>query len=182
MTRGLHVRWAVAIVCFLAAAAAPAQMHELILDNTDPEHAFTGDWREIRVVGAHDNNTVHVKAPGDGAWFRFALPAGGAIQAGRYAVYARWVAHPRMAGNTRFEISRVPGISVSVRVDQRRNNAAWVLLGTWDCSGRPAVIVHDDANGMVEADGVKLVRLGDASVALSSSPSTALGDNDTGRE
>ena len=156
---------AIAIFCMFSLQSS-AQMFELVLDNTDPEVDTVGTWTEYdesEVTGSNGNNSVYVKMPGDGTGFtRYSMPAGGSLLPGSYTVYARWIAHPILATNTRYRIYSSTSEYVDVRVNQQENHARWIPLATVTISApSPVIMVFDDANGYVEADGIRLVRVGE---------------------
>jgi hypothetical protein len=141
-----------------------AQMYEIVMDNTDPENTTYGTWGQHTLEDGHANNTFHYAAPSSGpsysAYFRFVPP--GALAAGHYALYARWASHPWLAPNTRYEIWYDFGANDSVRVNQAIDSGRWVKLGEWDVVEAVVVVrVYNDADGHVEADGLRWVKLGE---------------------
>jgi hypothetical protein len=76
---------------------------------------------------------------------------------GTYDVYARWVDAGNRASDAPYTINHSAG-SDTVDKDQRTNGCDWQLLGTYDFNAGTAgsIVLTDDADGLVIADGIKL--------------------------
>lgn len=82
--------------------------------------------------------------------------------AGQYQVYGRWVSARDRATNATYTIANSSG-TATVAVNQQLNSGTWVLLGIYNfaASTRYSVKLTDQANGVVVADAVKLVKVPD---------------------
>ncbi|MBC8012371.1 MAG: autotransporter-associated beta strand repeat-containing protein, partial [Burkholderiales bacterium] len=140
--------------------------------------ALTGSWVASGVVGSYGAASLYASPVAGGTptatcTFAAALPV-----AGRYAVYARWTAHPNRAANTPFDIVNHNAVLATVRVDQTVPAATtghppglgWYLLGEYELDAGPAASVlvrNNDASGYVVADAVQFVLLAFDSSAYS---------------
>ncbi|HEY0945866.1 MAG TPA: hypothetical protein VGD81_11390 [Opitutaceae bacterium] len=133
---------------------------EIVVDNADATGvAKVGTWIASTATAGyqginylHDGNTG--ATGGRKVTFSPALPV-----AGSYKVYLRWTAETNRASNAPVDVLHAGG-TTTVSVNQRTDNGAWVLLGTYTFSvgGSAAVAVRNDgANGFVIADAVKFV-------------------------
>ena len=125
----------------------------IVSDN--PSGVPTGVWTPSTAVGGYVGSNYQVAPAGTGAnSFAWSVGVG---QAGSYAVYARWTAHPNRATNARYTVSHAGG-SETVTVNQQANSASWQLLGTYalGAAGSIGVVLSDEANGYVIADAVKV--------------------------
>ena len=79
---------------------------------------------------------------------------------GQYQVYGRWVAATDRATNATYTIANSAG-SATVAVNQQANSGTWVLLGIYNFTqgAKYFVKLTDQANGVVVADAVKLVKV-----------------------
>lgn len=96
------------------------------------------------------------------ATWGFTVPTGG-----QYDVYAWWSVSFNRATDAPYHINHRDGTS-TVRVNQQQTGGQWVLLGSHHFDGGvPATItLTDDANGLVIADAVRLVRVGPVPAGL----------------
>lgn len=114
----------------------------------------TGQWTE---------STSEPGYLGDG--YRYATAGSGDREAfwdftnvapGRHELFARWTAHPNRASNTPYTITHAEG-RTTVRVNQRLQGNQWVSLGIYTIDSTTVrVIISNDADGIVIADGVML--------------------------
>jgi hypothetical protein len=78
---------------------------------------------------------------------------------GTYQVFARWIASSTRATNVPIDINSASG-TTTVTVDQTKNNAVWVLLGTFTFTAGTSgsvTIRNTNTNGYVVADAVEFV-------------------------
>ncbi len=130
-----------------------------ILDNTDHSGlAVTGLWTaSTSSPGYVGPDYQHDRNADKGAkTFRYTpeLP-----QAGSYAVYARWAAHPNRASNAPYTIVHASG-SDTVSVNQRINGGVWQLLGVYSFAAGSAghvTLGTASTDGFVIADAVRFV-------------------------
>ena len=73
----------------------------------------------------------------------------------RYRVYARWTSGTNRASNAPFEIHHVDG-TTAAPVDQKQQNARWVLLGTFELDESAAITLTNAADGYVIADAIRV--------------------------
>jgi hypothetical protein len=78
--------------------------------------------------------------------------------AGNYKVYAWWTEHSNRATDAPYTINYNGG-SATVDVNQRINGSRWNYLGTYDFAAGTSgnVVLTNDANGYVMADGVRFL-------------------------
>jgi RHS repeat-associated protein len=130
----------------------------IIVDNDDPETSTAGAWVTTSGPGAGDfwGPDWRHSAAGTGADSFTWTPT--IPTAGRYHVYARWLAYPNRATDAPYTIHHQTG-ATTVRVNQELDGSRWNLLGTYEMvpgSGH-RVVLSDDANEYVTADAVMFV-------------------------
>ncbi len=143
------------------------QLHqEVIIDNNDPEATYTGVWANSDSFprGHIGENFAFAGAGANRVTYTPNLPA-----AGRYRVYTRWIGnwpgqdHSNHASNASYTVMDRNG-SQPVVLDQTRYSDGWYLLGEFDFAAGNAGSVSlsaQGANGKVNTDGVRFVRLGE---------------------
>ncbi len=133
-----------------------------VSDNNDPSFAFTGRW------GAHPGYrggslvSLNRVAGTTATWTKQVTP-------GRYQVLATWTAGTRHATNAPFTIFDGGVTTARVVVNQRQapadltwDGVGWKAVGTFNVfSGSLVVGLNSVANGAVDADAVRIVRVGD---------------------
>jgi hypothetical protein len=134
-----------------------------VFDNEDAEFIeLSGSWNSISHEGAY-GGTVNYTGPGTGDT-RAAWRVDTVIDPDTYEVYVWKFEHEYMhlmADNVPFKVGYASGVSDWIYVDQSTAGDEWVYLGTWefDNSHAQGVLITDNANGVVIADAVKLVRV-----------------------
>ncbi|MBL4666345.1 MAG: hypothetical protein JKY04_03125, partial [Sneathiella sp.] len=88
---------------------------------------------------------------------------------GNYDIYATWVADTDRATDARYIVNHTAG-SDTVIVNQQQQGSQWQLLGTYTLDPTSTVILSDNANGIVVADGLTILPAG---TALTSPSETA---------
>lgn len=115
---------------------------------------WSGDWPVSRNVGGYYGSAYQYHEPGDGSGkytWEVELP-----EPGSYEVFAWWTQAIDRATNAPYTIHARDG-DHAVRVNQRKQGARWVSLGTYAFDAGPArVTLSDDADGVAIADGVRL--------------------------
>ena len=141
---------------------APVQ----IVDNGDAAFAEVGDWTQWSGQGYL--NDIHESAAGTGddvvTWsFSGLIP-------GTYRVAATWTSYTNRASDAPFTILDGQTPIATVLVDQlsspagfTEDGATWQYLGTaFQITGQTLnVTLSDDANGRVNADAIRIERIGD---------------------
>jgi hypothetical protein len=91
-------------------------------------------------------------------------------------VYARWVANANRATDAPYTIN-YDGGSETVDVDCTVFGCQWNLLGTYPFAAGTggSIVLTDDANGYVNADGIKLTLVDPSSVIVDNSSATYVG-------
>jgi hypothetical protein len=91
-------------------------------------------------------------------------------------VYARWHALPNRATDAPYTIN-YDGGSETVDVDQTVFGCQWNLLGTYPFAVGTAgsIVLSDDADGYLIADGIKLMLVDPSSIILDNSSATYAG-------
>ena len=70
-----------------------------------------------------------------------------------------WTSYSNRATNAPYTINHAGGSTV-VRVNQEVNNGQWVSLGVFNFNaGTASIVLSTDANEIVIADAIKLVRI-----------------------
>jgi PKD repeat protein len=132
---------------------------EIIDDNTGDNFSVSGAWSASTAYPGYLGSNYRWKAKGTGAYsatwyFDVTLP-------GTYKVYAWWSAASGRASNAPYTINHAFG-STTVRVNQLTNGAQWnELCEVYFDIGRYSVVLSDNADGNVIADGVKITYVND---------------------
>jgi RHS repeat-associated protein len=90
-------------------------------------------------------------------------------QGGEYEIYANWADHswrpttPINATDAKYTINHANGSDV-ITVNQQQAIGQWNLLGTFTLATNSTISLSADANGIVIADGIKLVPTGTTTV------------------
>jgi hypothetical protein len=130
-----------------------ADPSNLILDNADA--TYTGTWPLIKGNACAYQENFQYNDTGTGTdtatWTPY-VP-----ETGDYNVYAWWVDHPNRATDAPYTINYNGGFE-TVYVDQTTGGCTWHLLGTYSFAEGTSgsIVLSDDANGYLIADGVKL--------------------------
>jgi RHS repeat-associated protein len=130
-----------------------------------------GDWTTAATLSLAAGETVTVslsdRANGyviadavrlvrtDAARNRLTWPLGIEV-AGEYRLEARWTSHPNRASNATYVINTSNGPQ-AVSVDQRQGGGVWQPLGTFTLNESSEVVITDEADGFVVADGIRVV-------------------------
>lgn len=140
------------------ASATPPPPPEIIIDNAAPNCTFVGTWvTATSTAGYYGTNYAHDGSTSLNGWSATFTPDIPGVRS--YTVYARWPAGKNRATVVPIDINHAGG-TTTVTVNQRENNNAWVLLGTYTFdagTGGNVRIRNDGANGYVMADAVRLV-------------------------
>ena len=138
----------------------PTATAEIIVDNTSA--TTTGTWVTETWTGGGQfwgSNYQRVTTPaGQTMTWTPTL-----VSSGIYRVYARWVSYSAYAPDAPYTIHHADG-STTVRVDQRYDGGRWMSLGefTLQPGQNHRVVLTQDAAANVQADAVRLVRVGSA--------------------
>jgi hypothetical protein len=132
-----------------------------IIDNGAAGNARVGAWTAVNNRGFQ--NDIHVATKGNGSkrsnWTFSALPAG------EYRVWATWTGGSANASNAPYQIFYGGATAPTIRMNQRTaanglvaNGGNWRFLATVNATqGWIQVRLHNNANGTVVADAIRLV-------------------------
>ncbi|WP_431906668.1 exo-alpha-sialidase [Nonomuraea jabiensis] len=145
------------------APSQPDVREEAVVDNDELGYeVISGTWSASSSVPGYRGGNYHYAPAGTGervVRWRPVVPL-----TGDYEVQVSYTAHANRASNAPFTVRHAGGTTL-VRVDQRRSGAteprggSWVSLGTYRISeGVGRVELSNDANGVVIADAVRLLR------------------------
>ena len=151
-------------------ATVPPPPAVQIVDNGDSDFSSGSSWS--RWTGQGYQGDIHEDLPGSGtdvaSWtFSDLLP-------GQYQVAASWSAYSNRASNAPFEIYDGGNKLATVRVNQQlaandftEVGVGWEQLGGTHVINGTELIVQltDDANGRLNADAIRIERLGDPVLA-----------------
>jgi hypothetical protein len=151
----------------------------IVIDNNDGSFTTIGNWGVSSYTAGYFGNDYRYAAPGQGERMAYwSFP----VEAGQYAISARWAAYENRASNARYIIFN-NGVEVGSQVcDQRVNGGQFnpfdsnftVDTGTLD------VLLTDAANGYLIADAVQIEYLGnDGSATASDNQTDIPTDNQT---
>jgi hypothetical protein len=145
---------------------------EVVLDNADAE--FAGTWPLVTGSACAYQGDFQWNEAGSGADTATWTPD--VAITGLYEVYARWVANASRATDAPYTINYNGG-SETVDVDCRVFGCQWNLLGTYPFAAGTAgsIVLSDDANGYVIADGIKLTLVDPSSIIVDNSAATYAG-------
>ncbi len=76
--------------------------------------------------------------------------------AGEYRLEAQWTSHPNRASNATYVVHTTLGPQL-VTVNQRQGGGGWQPLGTFSLDETSEVVITDEADGFVVADGIRIV-------------------------
>lgn len=109
---------------------SPAR-EEWIVDDGDPGYQEEGNWQLGTVAGGYGNDYRYSERGAKEARWKFMLPAG------KYEVFATWLAHPNRAASLVYSIYDGAELRATQVVDQREvpsqpagDATPWQLLGT----------------------------------------------------
>ncbi len=133
-----------------------------VSDNGDPSFAFKGRWQTHPGYRGTAMVSMNRNAGTTTTW---TVP----VAPGRYNILATWTAGRRHATNATYTVLDGGLPSAKVAVNQRRapndvafDGAQWESLGTFNVfSDSLAVRLSAKANGLVDADAVRIVPVGD---------------------
>ncbi len=129
---------------------------EIIVDNT--AGVFVGSWPTSTYYPGYYGNNYQWNSAGSGAdtaTWSFNIPS-----AGSYQVFARWTSATNRATNAPYTINYAGG-STTVPINQQINGGTWQSLGTFNFNaGSYNVRLSDLANGEVNADAIRIIRVG----------------------
>lgn len=145
-------------------------VENFIIDDGDPGFSQTAGWTNLTNLLAYQLD-YNYHAPGNGsgaATWTFSD-----LQAGTYQVFSKWIAFGNRATNAPYTVLDGATPLGTVGVDQtvpptgdQSNAIVWQSLGSFSISsGTLAVRLSDNANGIVVADAVRIVRGGIGSQA-----------------
>jgi hypothetical protein len=147
-------------------AATPPPPVIAILDNGDTGFATVGSWSPWGGQGYQGD--VHEAMPGTGS--SVASWTFTDLQPGRYEVAATWTTYDNRATNAPFAISDGANVLTTVRVNQRvapsgfnAVGTSWLRLGTTHSITGTSLTVRlsNDANGRLNADAIRIERVGE---------------------
>ena len=138
-----------------------------IMDVDDNAAAFSGAWPRStsRILYYGDDYQFAIGTNSSSITAEAIFTTAATLDVtGRYQVFVRWTTHPNRASNARYRIYDGPAdntINGSCYKDQRVNGGAWHFCSEVNLtSGRKAVVkLGNNANGVVVADAVRLVRV-----------------------
>jgi PKD repeat protein len=132
---------------------------KIIKDNSDPGFQFVGSWPASTFAPGYYLSDYRHNDAGvgdDQATWSFAVP-----KAGTYKVYSWWTSGNARSPNAPFTINHAFG-TTTVLVDQRSNGGQWNEIGeVYFEEGNCSVVLKDDADGVVIADAIRIIFVGD---------------------
>lgn len=161
--RGGGTRVALDTLRLIEAPSEPDVREEVLVDNDELGYeTVAGTWTAGTSVPGYRGGNYRSAPAGTGersVRWRLVVP-----RDGEYEVQVSHTVHENRASNAPFTITHAEGTSV-VRVDQRvagttePRGGSWVSLGTYLMSeGLTAIGLSNDADGVVVADAVRLLR------------------------
>ncbi len=148
-----------------------------IIDNGDDGYSTVGSWVRWNGQGYQGDVDEHYQGTGaESATWTFA-----GLQPGQYQVAATWTAYSNRASDSPYMIYNGSHRLATVRVNQRQapldfmdEGVNWKRLGStyWITSTALVVEMTNDANGNLNADAVRIERVGDLA---QSAPAADLG-------
>lgn len=137
--------------------------HTKIVNNSDPECSFVGEWTLWTNQGFQGD--VHESFPGTGA--DVATWMFNNVTVGLYRVSATWFPFTNRASNSPFTIQDGSSVLATIPVNQQVNpqgfllgGAYWDVLGNFEIfSGTLLVKLSDNANGNLNADAIHVERI-----------------------
>lgn len=144
---------------------APPTVGELILDDGDAGYSHSSSWTNLTNTLSYGlDYEYHAAGNGNGSatWTFNNVPTGA------YEVFAKWIPFSNRATNAPYTVLDGGATLGTVLVNQQlfptgeqSNGITWQSLGMFNTStGTLAVQLHDNANGYVIADAIRLVRDG----------------------
>ncbi|MFC4077135.1 golvesin C-terminal-like domain-containing protein [Salinithrix halophila] len=126
-------------------------------DNTDTGNEGIGAWKTSSNLPGYEgtNYQYDYKGTGDHTFtWNLSIP-----EAGSYKVYVKYLSYTDRATNAPYTVYHQDGQSVK-EVNQRSGGGQWTYLGTWNFAqgAGSKVVLSDNADGIVVADSVKLVK------------------------
>ncbi|MDY6953590.1 MAG: hypothetical protein SWE60_18935 [Thermodesulfobacteriota bacterium] len=145
---------------------------EVVLDNADAQ--FVGTWPLVTGSGCAYQGDFQWNEAGTGADTATWIPD--IVGTGLYEVYARWVTNANRATDAPYTIN-YDGGSETVDVDCTVFGCQWNLLGTYPFAAGTAgsIVLSDDANGYITADGIKLTLVDPSSIIVDNNSVTYAG-------
>jgi hypothetical protein len=139
---------------------SPEVPTEFIIDDTQDTFETIGAWSAISSGAAYGGAARTIATGGAGSKAIWKIPI---VQAGRYDVYARWVAAADRSPVAPYDIRHLGG-TTRVLKNQTSSGGSWPLLGSFDFGSGLAgrVTLSDDAppGKTICADAVRLVYVG----------------------
>ena len=146
-------------------AVAGSFVNDLLIDNGDVGYSETGSWKSgsSSIWNYLYDNRFHGSGDGSSrATWNFSGLASGA-----YEVYVTWSSYSNRASDAPYTVLDGASPVGTIDVDQRANPSGamlggrpWQSIGVFNnSSGELTVRLSDDANGVVIADAVRIVRL-----------------------
>ncbi len=137
----------------------------IVIDNGDPGFSTSGEW--LRWTGQGFDSDVHESLPGAGqdiATWEFT-----GLSPGRYNVAATWSTNSNRASDAPFSVVDRETTVASTRVDQKQapggfeaDGALWEMIAAnvTVLGDTISVMLNDDADGRLNADAVRIERIG----------------------
>ena len=133
----------------------PTPPLEIIIDDIDA--SFVGSWPSSSMASGYYGSGYRYRWAGTGlnaATWAINIP-----ELGVWEVYAQWTSGSNRATNAPYTINWHDG-STTQTVNQQENGGEWISLGIYDFSeGSYNIVVSDNADGVVIADAIKLVKI-----------------------
>ena len=135
--------------------ASPSPTEAIVMD--DVEADYVGNWPASSLTSGSYGGEYKYRWAGMGAntaTWSVSIP-----EVGSWEVYARWTSSSNRATDAPYTVYHAYGSSVVTR-NQEINGGVWISLGTFDFKvGITSIMLSDDANDVVIADGIKLVKI-----------------------
>ena len=119
--------------------------------------SYVGSWPLSTSVSNYYETNYQFNAAGTGS--DTATWTSNITTTASYDVYAYWTAAPNRASDAKYTINHTSGNN-TVTVNQKQNGGQWNLLGTYTLDTASTVVLSDDANGYVIADGITILPAG----------------------
>ena len=118
---------------------------------------YVGSWPVSTSVSNHYANNYQYNAAGTGN--DTATWPSNVTTTASYDVYAHWTAHSNRASDAKYTVNHTTG-NDTLTVNQQLNGGQWNLLGTYTLDTASTIVLTDDANGYVIADGITILPAG----------------------
>jgi hypothetical protein len=129
-------------------ATAPVVEELIILDDGDSGASGNGSWSVSKADGAYGTQSLYSRDATATYTFQ-------AQTAGRYEVSLWWTEYPSRSDDAPVEIYDGASLLEVVYVNQKTGGSQWNVLGTYQFSDYPKVVIVSTGSGSTCADAVQ---------------------------